>query len=268
MTSKDNLNHRLYSNPAWTLRRGTEQQLLCSAGADQLFAIEELEAYVILEILNCWGKGLFNSAKLSKRANEIVEQLLSAGIVRPKLGKTDKNIQIAIVGDPKYTAKIKPSLQQANSATSEEKMADLKIVLRTSQSYAQLLDELDYSNLKTPHLLVDMGFHHTVSIGPLVLPGQTACLACLQGRLTNRWGDNPPPSEPAMLNYIGFARELLNVELAKLINDKDYSLVQKTVVYDLNERQVQVNPLYKVPLCPICANNSLDISGMIALPWA
>lgn len=256
----------LYLDQAWTLQN-RDDQLVCSAGADQLFAIDEIDHVTMELLLELGKKGKFETTVLPKRAMEIAEQLLAAGIVLPRLPSKGKTSRLGIVGLNQDLLAMKQLAESLGATIVAQQKADILLVFRTNQSFAELLEELDYSNLATPHLLIDLAYHHTISLGPLVFPGQTACLACLQGRLTNRWGDDQPPIKPAMNTANELALQLLKLELSKIINSDDYSLVQKTVVYDFEARSIDINPLYKVPICPVCANNSLDISGKIALPW-
>jgi bacteriocin biosynthesis cyclodehydratase domain-containing protein len=112
-----------------------------------------------------------------------------------------------------------------------------------------------------------MAFHHTLSLGPLVFPGETACIACLQGRVSIRWGDETPPTSPKVANkYINIVTELISAELDRIAQG-DTSLTNKTVSWNFQDRTIKTNQLLKVPLCPICSHNRIDRSGALALPW-
>ncbi len=92
-------------------------------------------------------------------------------------------------------------------------------------------------------------------------------MACLQGRLTTRWGDDAPPPEPRVAaEHAGFVAELTATELAR-IADGDTSLANRTVSWDLLARSVAQDRLLKVPVCPVCARGAATRDGSLNLPW-
>lgn len=117
--------------------------------------------------------------------------------------------------------------------------------------------------LELPHLYVDIAFHHTVSIGPLVIPHETPCISCLYGRLNERWGDREPPSQPGVVTDYGpLAAALICVEVKRCLQG-DTSLVGWTVAWDLRQRRVMREKLLTVPACPYC--QEYESSGVIPL---
>lgn len=241
--------------PEWTISQ-TEKSLLISGGADARYEIE----------LDSDEKSFFSSLKstqtftrndISSKDKPVLEELITAEIVVPVLQKSSE-LKVATIGD---------SNQLKLNTTKDKATVDFVIVVRASSTYADLLEKIDYQNLVKPHLFVDIAFHHTFSVGPLVFPGETACIACLQGRITTRWGDEKPPTVSSVTSkYSSVVSELIKTELDR-INNGDTSLTNKTVSWNFQDRVAKSDQLLKVPLCPICTKNKIDHSGALALPW-
>ncbi len=242
-------------SPEWMITR-EDNNLLITGGADAKYEIE-LESNEPSFFSSSRNSQLFIRDDLSLADQRLLEELVTAEIVVPVLQKNRK-LNVAIVGD---------NNQITFGSQRTPQRADLVIVVRTNSTYAELLEKIKYQSLTKPHLFVDMAFHHTLSIGPLVFPGETACIACLQGRITTRWGDEKPPMAPRMARkYSSVASALIKTELDRIHNG-DTSLTNKTCSWNFQERVVKKDQLLKVPLCPICTKNMIDHSGAIALPW-
>lgn len=246
---------------AWTISQ-SDGELTVHGGADARYLID-LETDAPSRFASLGHDETIRRRDLSDTDQRVLEQLVTAEIVVPILA-TGATLRVAVLGDPPGLAL--PS-RKAFQIVAASKAHDLAVVIRTTSTYAHLLDTLDYTSLTTPHLLADLAFHHTVSIGPLVFPGETACLACLEGRLRTRWGDDtPPPAARVADQDAGFVAELAATELVKIAGG-DTSLTNKTVSWDLQSRTVTVNQLLKVPLCPVCTRSRMEIDGSLALPW-
>lgn len=193
----------------------------------------------------------------------VLEQLVTAQIVVPVLKRTSV-LRVALLGD---TVGIEIPPHGAVRVVAASTSHDLGVVVRATSTYSQLLVMLDYANLTIPHLFVDLAFHHTVSIGPLVFPGETACIACLEGRVRTRWGDDAPPPSPRVAEEeVGFVGELVASELTRIAGG-DTTLTNATVSWDLHARTAAKDQLLKVPLCPVCNRTRMDRDGSLALPW-
>lgn len=248
-------------SPEWIIKQ-KDKILILSGGADAKYEIE----------LESGGRSFFSSLKHNKsfirsdlgaHDQRVLEELITAEIVTPELQKHEViKLAIAADGDELSLPKV-ADLSIVNNIQA----CDLVLIIRTNSSYADLLGTIDYSDISKPHLFVDIAFHHTISIGPLVFPGETACVACLQGRVTNRWGDDTPPVVPQSVDrYGGLTAELVVTELVRIKNG-DTSLTNKTVSWNLRDRTVKKDQLLKVALCPTCTQNKIDQHGALALPW-
>lgn len=241
--------------PEWSIVQ-TDDCLLIQGGADARFEIE-LEQNDPSFFSELQENQPFIRRNLSVDDQRILEELIAAEIVVPVL-QTSKALRVAVIGDQN---------QLALCHLKDISDAELVIIVRTNSTYSELLNDIHYPEIILPHLFVDLAYHHTLSIGPLVFPGETACIACLQGRVTNRWGDEKPPTAPKMTSqYIALATELVKAEIARIAKN-DTSLTNKTVSWNFQDRSAKQDQLLKVPLCPICTQNKIDRNGALALPW-
>ena len=186
---------------------------------------------------------------------EEFEQLRSAGVIAPEL--TSATGRVALLGDPF------PEELQENAGWELAGLgdADLAVVVRHRSTHLEIAHQV--LGLELPHLYVDIAFHHTVSIGPLVIPHETPCISCLYGRLNERWGDREPPSQPGVVTDYGpLAAALICVEVKRCLQG-DTSLVGWTVAWDLRQRRVMREKLLTVPACPYC--QEYESSGVIPL---
>jgi len=239
----------------WSINQ-SGKSLLISGGADARYEIElEDDARSFFALIA--NSKSFTRDKLTSSDQRVLEELVTAEIVVPVLHK-GKDLSLAIIGD---------SNQLKLDAQKNMQVADILIVVRSNSTYAELLENIKYQSLIKPHLFVDVAYHHTLSIGPLVFPGETACIACLQGRISTRWSDEAPPALPRMAKqYPGVISELIKTEVERIAKD-DTSLTNKTVSWNFLDRVVKKDQLLKVPLCPICTQNKPKHSGALVLPW-
>lgn len=259
MAASEDMEFRLA--PAWTITQ-SDRSVLISGGADALYEIE-LENSARSFFAELTPGTTLTRRDLEPADQRVLEQLLTAEVVVPVLRKGTV-LRVAVVGDAQG---FELSERAALRMVPRSRPHDLAVVARSTSTYAQLLKGLDYQNMTTPHLFIDLAFHHTVSIGPLVFPGETACIACLQGRVTTRWGDGPPPPATRVTaEQGGLVAELAAAELVR-IADGDTSLTNATVAWNLFDRAVAKNQLLKVPLCPVCNQSKMGGKGSLVLPW-
>ncbi|NTV38774.1 MAG: TOMM precursor leader peptide-binding protein [Demequinaceae bacterium] len=241
---------RLKVAPAWSIgQQGAMLRL--SGGADALYEVDT-ESTAPSVFATVGHEGSFTRSDLSSTDARVLDQLLTAEIVVPVVNVSPM-LRVHKRGDDAPLDL--PDLAKWVTATEE---ADLLVVVRTGSPLPNLLEALDYANVTTPHLLIDAGFHHTVSIGPLVFPGETACLACLHGRVTERWGVAEEPPEPlAAHDYGALVAALAAAEIARFAAG-DTSLAHKTVVWNMAERTATSHQLLRVALCAMCGDARMD----------
>ncbi|MDO5068331.1 MAG: hypothetical protein Q4D96_13720 [Propionibacteriaceae bacterium] len=189
------------------------------------------------------GEGVVRSQVSPEELAEF-EQLRSAGVIGPVLSPGAG--RVALLGDPV------PGQIGAQLGFDAEELsrADLVVVVRHRSTHQQIMEQV--RELEQVHLYADISFHHTVSLGPLVIPHETPCIGCLYGRLQQRWGDRPPAPEPAVVtDFPLLAAALLSTEVKRVLGG-DTSLVGRTVAWDLEQRRVVSERLLTVPACPYC----------------
>jgi bacteriocin biosynthesis cyclodehydratase domain-containing protein len=128
-------------------------------------------------------------------------------------------------------------------------MPDFVVVVRSAGSFDVLLEAT--SKLSTPHLIIDATFHHTICVGPLVVPGTTACLNCLVTRLRGRWGE----PEVALKPLAGAAETLVQGLVEQAVHDwfaGTSTLCTRSVRFDLLDWSTQSDVLVRTPNCLRC----------------
>ena len=186
-------------------------------------------------------------------AKPIVAHLAALGALRPiALHSEATEVGLLFVGDPieSYGTELRERLPCVQLGTAS---ADgITVVVRTNATLRSLAEQAeDLQRRGAPHVLCDLAFHHTLVMGPHVVPGDTACLACLAGRVGSRWGDPTPPPEPAATRHAELAA---NLTAHWLVNRSDPAgtLVNATVTLDLRSLETVRAMLWRVPGCPVC----------------
>jgi hypothetical protein len=252
----------------WRLeQRGVE--LYVFGGQDAIFTIDlEKNNKSFFATLKHGQK--FTADTLTLNDRTALEQLISAEVVTPLLGKRVKSgvrIKFKIVSKKSVASAF--MLDGASFKQIDSNDYDFLLMIRTNETLKEFLEENNYLELTKPHLFLDLAYNHTISLGPLVFPGVTSCIACLEGRIGMRWGDEKPPSSPQSSNeLIGLAKEWLAVELGKLFKDEDYTLIDRTVVLDMQNRTINSNKLLTVPLCNYCQKRELLTTGKLEYNFA
>lgn len=244
--------------------------LIASAGADELYAIEDVPEETAAELAALWERPA-DTARLSAETARLVRQLVNVGAVLRELAAgPPARVAIAFAGhrDQSLVGMLADEARHGRRwGLAEASQADITLLVRTGGRLVETSDGIGHPVAGT-HLLLDIAFHHTVSLGPLVFPGETACLACLAGRVAQYWGDPKPPQEPAIQRQTRLIAGLAALELDR-ITVGDYGLANATVAFDLRRYEMRKHPLYKLPWCPLCGEDDRgERVGPVRLPWA
>jgi bacteriocin biosynthesis cyclodehydratase domain-containing protein len=253
------------ANPRWALVH-EPGSLIVHAGADELFAIDDVGDGAAGELLALWRADVMAPERLSAEAAAVFEQLKSAGIVRNAIApRAVHALDVRFVGarDDGLAAALAAALPAGIALAGD---ADLVLFVRTDGRLADLCED-DYAALRVPHLLLDLAFDHTLCLGPLVFPGETACLACLASRVTHGWGDAAPPPRPPMAQQHTLAAGLAALAVQRILLHEDRALVNRTVAYEFAAFTAQSSSLYRLPMCPVCGAAAGAEAGSLALPW-
>lgn len=253
-------------NPNWTLLL-EQDQLIVSGGQDEFFLIDELNSKEAKELFELYKKSSFENIE-NKNIHEVVQKLKKLGIIYPKHETKNKiKYSIRTIGkeDKKVSGLIKKIAQNEFEYESEEK-ADIIIMVRRGGKPSDILK--DYP-IDKPHILIDVGNNHTISLGPIVFPSETACLGCFVGRLTFNWGDADSPKEPLASTHIELLASLIIEQLRTFQNQGNCpALLEKSISVDLNNYKTMLDHIYKLPWCPYCFPDKESYGeGSFELPW-
>jgi hypothetical protein len=195
----------------------------------------------------------FTVSSLHDSDKKVLDQLVLAGVVEIVNRKKGRKLKVVCIGDVLPFEFTHDRIELVAS----QAVADVVLVGRHTSWHGEVIKKTDYYAITQPHLYVDAAYHHTLSIGPLVYPGQTACVGCLYGRLRERWGDEQPPVDPGSVMYKSMMQAWVERELER-IADGDTSLVGKTIAWDMDGRTMQQDILLKSSACPRCGMASND----------
>jgi bacteriocin biosynthesis cyclodehydratase domain-containing protein len=240
--------------------------VVLSAGADRLYALEDVTEAAAAELISCWEHEEFDDGQLSVDGRNLLDRLAECRVLEARPTGPVGRIAVRWAGTREVALenRLADLFEENDRLVLLRDNADLVLVIRTTARLVDLYPggERDAA----PHLLLDLAYNHTVSVGPLVLAGETACLACLAGRINHFWGDPQPPVRPAILRAAPLAAALAVHELEGIVYG-DYSLAGATFAYDLESRRTVAGAVYRLPWCPVCGDGG-ESAGIAELPWA
>lgn len=258
---------RIVGNPAWRLV-DDDGYLVVTAGADEVWVVDDVPGSIASELARCWTPNPPHSAELSGQAARAVEQLRALGAVGPDVALPPQpRLGLAWCGEP--VDALDAALRRAwPTWTTPRHPPDLLVVVRTTGTLHSLADAAPaWVRTGVVHLLADLAAEHTIALGPLVVPGHTACVGCAAGRIAARWGDPPPPAQPLatsaapVLTVAGLIVHQLGRVLAG-----HYDLVDRVVSLDLDSLALTSSPCLRASACPSCGGVASD--GRLELPWS
>lgn len=264
-------------DPRWRLFT-QNGYLIATAGSDEMWVVDDVTGEVVSELTACWTERPPRLDQLSDAAVLAVEQLRAVGVFGPQ-HTVPAHPKIAVINNgepvPVFTDTLSrlcrdqgwPELLINQTAD-----ADLTVVVRSTGSLTETA-AIGSRLLRADriHLLCDLAAARTVALGPFVVPGHSACLGCLAGRLGNRWGDPPTPRRPGATGAIGAttAAGLVAHHLRLATDEERFPLVDATISVDLDSLRGEQSPCLTLPQCPNCADLRGGTGrGRVALPWA
>lgn len=258
-------------NPAWTLFSQTHAQrqlLLVSAGADELYVVDEADTPEIIErILAHWHSDTLPTLQNDAECGPAVRQLLRLGVLAPESSvHTVQRYALGWLGAPlpdlaaAFDAHAGDGLQRVSV-----EQAELLVLVRHGRNWEQALADYREQMPRQPHLLVDLSYHHTLALGPYVVPGQSACVYCLGNRVLRRWGDAAIPPQPAAATPPARIAALV----APLLDQPQLLLgyLERSVWLDLHRLHGERDRVVRLPWCPACGHGHGGKPAPLALPW-
>jgi bacteriocin biosynthesis cyclodehydratase domain-containing protein len=260
------MNSTWQANPQWRLDVH-DNHLIASAGCDEIFVVDEAPPESIAPLLKAWHDNQCAPLANDPLLGAAIRQLRRLGALVPSVAissTTKPHAQLRWFGAPW------PQLQEAleHHGWCIDESATLVLCIRTTATWEHFLANYEQNPPSATHVLIDLPYHHTVCLGPLVVPGQTACLACLGHRVMHRWGDLPPPQEPTNQQRAWGVAALLADSV--MLGSR---CVEKSVVLDLHRLHLQSTAVYAQPGCAVCGKYRTTYPsegpeiGALQLPW-
>lgn len=210
---------------------------------------------------------------------ELVDHLVLLGVLQDSRLTGSSTRRVALVGEPTSTVArlIEPLRQEGfiispGGSTDEEDqqaktepVADSVGAAPTSPDITVWLRRRlgPQSPPSGIHLAVDTGNHHTIVLGPLVVPGVTACSNCLDVRIGHRWPTITLPDQTKLEQSTSLLAALISLHL-KLAFEGRSPLLNGTSAFNTETGAAVNEPLLKTALCQECARPT---NGKIQLPW-
>lgn len=251
---------------AWRLE-SLGEHLLAQAGADEVYVIDEAPVSEHAGLIRLCESGEAAAWAHDPGIGAAIRQLRRLGVLVPAQAAQpfEARARLVWIGSPceALTAGLTGQGWQLMAPDGD---APLTMLVRTNASWSELMGHYGSWHGRGPHLLIDLAHHHTLSVGPLVVPGQTACLACLGHRILQRWGDLQPPPQPEMLSRAAGVAALLS-DVVRLGPE----LVEQVASLDLRLLRLSRHHVHIQPGCPVCQASRQDPDMELAppfdLPW-
>lgn len=245
---------RLVWSPQWCTESGSPTELVLSAGADRRAAIDGL-APAHLELVAGWSAGW--PVEVPAGVGPLIDRLVEIGALRPETAAVPA---IGLVGTDPIASELAGLVTAARLVPVTD--AEVVLMVRTGAGWPTDGPPLAADQLQ---LGIDLAFHHTVVIGPLVVPGASACLACLDARVDGFWDRAGVPAAPGVQRWLPAIAALVDVQL-DLIGQGRSPLVNATATWDLERAAASVEHLYRMTGCPSC--QPTPVPPRVSLQWA
>ncbi|WP_186332322.1 hypothetical protein [Bordetella genomosp. 13] len=261
-------------SPAWTLLLQPHEGrtlLVLTGGADETYIVDEADADDVAgRVYEAWQADNLEPLLDDPACGAAARQIRRVGALVPAAAaRRPATYALAWLGTPW------PALADALDGLAGEhglpprsdraKDAGLLLLVRTDAGWRQALDAYAALRPGAPHLFVDAAYHHTLGVGPYVVPGQTACVACLGNRVARRWGDPPMPPRPAVSARPRGAAALLAPILAAPVALAGF--IEHSASLDLQTLAGTRDKVFQLPWCPVCGQGHERAGGALALPW-
>ncbi len=255
-------------SPYWRISENSDGFLSVHAGADETYIIDDLEKEDQELIFNCFEKNNFTPilGDMKESVQKVFQKLVMAGVVVLGEGeKKDAALRVAVVycGGQESTF-----LKECSEIKiTDQENAEIVVVLRLGGLLKDAA--LDSRTINLPHLFVDVAYHHMLSIGPMVFPGETACVNCLVGRVAERWGDEETPEYSRSGSHAEIISAILLERLREYKERRTMPMLINNIwSFDIDKLTARYDPVFRLPWCTRCFPDvSMQRGGSFELPW-
>lgn len=263
-------NTRYVNNPQWILlvQQGL---LLASGGSDEIYVVDEIANATAAERLHAaWREGVAGDLREEAACGAAVRQLVRMGILVPEQACAPRGkFALRWWGEP--LAAVQADLARLAGFTTREEEADCWVILRTDASWEACLAQYKQGANALPHLFVDVAYHHTMCVGPYVVPGETACISCMGSRVAHRWGDIALPATPRAASEPALIAALVAQLLGAVQEEPSGALLhylERVVSLNLTTLESRTERVFRLPICPVChPDGAHNAVGKLNLPW-
>ncbi|HZS37851.1 MAG TPA: hypothetical protein VFF06_13530 [Polyangia bacterium] len=256
-------------SPNWTLLY-EDDRAIASAGADELYLLDELDGAQARRLVEAWRAGTLD-ALAGGELRPMLEKLAQLGVLLKVARAPGGTLRYAVRGLGAEHAALERLIGElAREAGGLQRSDEDPDLIAWFRAGGTLLDALgDYRAVRAPHLFVDVAYHHTLSLGPLVWPGETACLGCYGGRIRHVWGDPEPPRAPLAAAHAPLIAALVVEQLRQFAATGSCpALVERAVAFNLPSLETRAERVHRLPWCPFCFPPETPYgAGSFALPW-
>jgi len=254
-------------SPHWALATATVAdgdavgEVIVSAGADRIVAVDGVSAAQVASVGE-WARGAPVAVDHDRSLAPIRDRLAEIGAIAPVFPPAQA---VDLIG----SAAAQPLLDRLAALAPEPwraivggRAAGIAVVVRTEQDWPT-------GPLDRVHLGLDLTMHHTALVGPLVLPGATTCIGCVQSRMARRWGLPAVAAAPMVHALLPVVAALLVVQLRLAVAGTS-PLVNATVAWNFEQGTTDRQKTFKLSGCPTCVppptGDADGAEGRVRLP--
>ena len=263
------------NNPHW-LMFTHDNMLFITRGADEIYMVDSAVQHVDA-VQSAYEREAYSELDMSDpEIAAVMQEIEQAGVIYrgqiPRQQTLEKmSLYVKYYGkqDENLGAMLGQFIENHQDIVlgTEMDSADLVLLVRQSGEMLTLLE--GYAEITKPHLLVDTAFEHTLSIGPLVYPGETACINCFAGRIIQSWGNTASPKKPNAAEHTELIAALILEHLKTYLKlGSCPELVNQAWTMNLNDFSTKVDNVHKLPWCETCFPDGQEQGiGSFELSW-
>jgi len=278
VTLSTHLSRSWTNSPAWTLLEQAHDGrtlLVLTGGADETYIVDEAASDACVHrVFDAWQSDRLSSLVDDPECGAAVRQIQRVGALVPaQMMDRIRRFSVSWLGMacPALIPALQVMLAEHHGTDGmlqygdDANDADMVLVVRTNASWQAVRDDYAVLGIRKPHLFVDLAYHHTVGIGPYVVPGETACVTCLSHRVAHRWGDLSGPLRPVVSSRSHAVAALLSPMLTA--PDGVWPFLEHSISLNLQTLSSTRDKVFQLPWCEVCASQHDSHTGALPLPW-